>query len=100
MGPLHALLQAVPDHVVRQLADDSQHHKVQCITVLLCSYTMQDVVCICGSVHMLLAVLLNKTCCHGHTAIIQHLHTDHTLDVKTSPKARQCHAMHKSDALQ
>lgn len=28
MGPLHALLQAVPDHVVRQLADDSQHHKV------------------------------------------------------------------------
>ena len=31
MGPLHALLQAVPDHVVRQLADDSQHHKVGCI---------------------------------------------------------------------
>lgn len=28
MGPLHTLLQAVPDHVVRQLADDSQHHKV------------------------------------------------------------------------
>ena len=28
MGPLHALMQGVPDHVVRQLADDSQHHKV------------------------------------------------------------------------
>ena len=27
-GPPQALLNAVPKHVVRQLADDSQHHKV------------------------------------------------------------------------
>ena len=29
-GPPQALLNAVPQHVVRQLADDSQHHKVRC----------------------------------------------------------------------
>ena len=28
-GPPQALLSSVPQHVVRQLADDSQHHKVR-----------------------------------------------------------------------
>ena len=39
-GPPQALLTAVPQHVIRQLADDSQHHKVLLLTLSCLSISL------------------------------------------------------------